>query len=104
MTVVIALQGVLTNSEEDINTLIDEDLATLAALLGSKPFFFGGTPTVSDACVFGFLESHLYSGNEIYVSQSIRRHSNLVAFVDRIRERYFADKLAKLGKGRGKAD
>lgn len=97
------MQGILTNSEEDIHILIDEDSKTLAALLDNKPFFFGDTPTATDACVFGFLEPQLYSGNITYLSKSLMKHHNLVAFVDRIREQYFADKLSKLGQGQGKA-
>lgn len=84
--------------------LIDEDFDTLAALLGNRPYFFGSLPSVTDACVFGFLECQLYGGNDAsYLNLSLRKHPNLVHFIDRIRERFFADKIAKSGMDQGKA-
>ena len=98
-------QGLLTCSEHDINILIDEDFAALSALLGSQKYFFGNEPCATDACVFGFLQIPVYSGDDTsYTHKSVKQHANLVHYVDRIREEYFADKLAKLSsKGLGKA-
>ena len=48
------------------------------------------------ACT-GFLESHLYDGNdEGPLASQTRRHKNLVTFVDGIRRKYFAEELAAL--------
>ena len=50
------VQGLLTLAEPDIEKLVEEDITTLAAFLGTKRFFFGNEPSATDACVFGFLE------------------------------------------------
>ena len=98
------MQGILTNSQHDINILIDEDHAALSAMLGEKKYFFGNQPSTTDACVFGFLQSTLYGKHESsHIVVSLKKHCNLVHFVDSIREEWFADKLAKLGLGQGKA-
>ena len=90
----------LTNSEEDINKLIEEDLAALSNILGDKPYFLGDNPTAADASAFGTLENYLYDGNDATpIPAMTRRHSNLVRFVDSIRTNFYSDKLEKAGKG-----
>ena len=97
------VQGLLTNSQHDINVLIDEDFAALAGFLGDQKYFFGSEPTVTDACVFAFLQIPLYSGhNTSYLQTSIKQHSNLVRFVDHVRQDFFADRLSMLDSGHGK--
>lgn len=97
------MQGVLVNSEEDINIIMSDDDAALAGLLGAQKYFFGNEPTITDACVFGFLQGRLYSADpSSHNALSLRKHDNLVAFVDRIREEFFADRLAKLAEKEGK--
>ena len=93
------MQGVLTNSEADINQLIDEDLAALSGILGDKKFFLGSEPTAADASAFGTLENYLYDGNDAApIPAMTRNYPNLVRFVDSIRAEYYADKLQKAGK------
>lgn len=94
-----SVQGVLTNSETDINQLINDDLAALSAILGAKPYFLGSQPSAVDASAFGTLENYLYDGNDaIPIPAMTRRYSNLVRFVDAIRADYYSDKLQKAGK------
>lgn len=94
-----AVQGVLTNSEADINQLIDDDLAALSAILGDKPYFLGPQPSAVDASAFGTLENYLYDGNDATpIPAMTRKYSNLVRFVDAIRADYYSDKLQKAGK------
>ena len=93
------LQGVLTNSEEDINQLIGDDLAALSNILGDKPYFLGSKPAAVDASAFGTLENYLYDGNDASpIPAMTRKCSNLVRFVDSIRAEYYSDKLQKAGK------
>lgn len=93
------LQGVLTNSEEDINQLIDDDLAALSNILGDKPYFLGAEPAAVDASAYGTLENYLYDGNDASpIPAMTRKYSNLVRFVDSIRAEYYSDKLQKAGK------
>ena len=45
----------------------------------------------------GFLESHLYDGNdEGPLAGQVRKHKNLVAFVDKIRKQFYSKELADL--------
>ena len=93
------LQGVLTNSEADINVLIEEDLTALSKILGDKPYFLGATPSAADASAFGTLENYLYDGNDATPIPALtRKFPNLVRFVDAIRADYYPDKLDKGGK------
>lgn len=92
-------QGILTNSEEEINQLIDDDLAALSKILGDKPYFLGSRPSAVDASAFGTLENYLYDGNDATpVPAMTQKYSNLVRFVDKIRAEYYSDKLQKAGK------
>ena len=89
----------LTNSEAEINQLIDEDLAALSKILGDKPYFLGARPSAADASAFGTLENYLYDGNDACpIPAMVSRYNNLVRFVDSIRAEYFPDKLQKAGK------
>ena len=93
------LQGVLTNSDADIDFLINEDLRALSGLLGDNPYFLGPNPTLADASAFGTLENYLYDGNEASpIPAMVRKYPNLVRFVDSIRTDFYADKLSKQGK------
>ena len=95
------MQGVLTNSEAEINQLIADDLAALSNILGDKTFFLGSQPTAADASAFGTLENYLYDGNDATpIPAMVRNHPNLVQFVDMIRARYYADKVQKASKSR----
>ena len=93
------MQGVLTNSEADINQLIDEDLAALSNILGDNTYFLGAHPTAADASAFGTLENYLYDGNDACpIPAMVRKYYNLVQYVDSIRAEYYPDKLKKAGK------
>ena len=94
------MQGTSTNSEHDIGIIVEEDLAALAAFLGDQRYFFGDTPSVTDATVFGFLEAPLYDGLKSPVGAALQKHANLVRFIDSIREEYFADRLAKFNQSK----
>ncbi|KAK9837988.1 hypothetical protein WJX74_009110 [Apatococcus lobatus] len=94
-TTQLRYQGVLTNSHEDINLLIAEDLAALSALLGDKTYFLGPQPTVADACVFGFIQTHTHGLDDTALSRAVKKHQNLVKFADNIQKTYFADRLEK---------
>lgn len=95
------MQGVLTNSEADINQLIADDLAALSNILGVKTFFLGSQPTAADASAFGTLENYLYDGNDATpIPAMVCKYPNLVQFVDMIRAEYYADKLQEDSKSR----
>lgn len=88
------VQGVLTNSHEDINALIAEDFAALSGLLGDKTYFLGSQPAAVDACVFGFIQVHTH-GPDTPLSRAVKKHPNLVRYADNIQRTFFADRLEK---------
>lgn len=93
------MQGVLTNSEADINQLINDDLAALSKILGNKTYFLGSQPSAADASAFGTLENYLYDGNDASpIPGMVQKYPNLVQFVDSIRAEFYSDKLQKAGK------
>jgi len=67
-------------------------LAALSTRLGERnKFFYGEEPSVLDAIVFGYLATVLYIPlPSTDLRGQIAKHSNLVAFVGRIRQLYFA--------------
>jgi len=76
--------------KEAVYTLGREDLDALADFLGEKPFFFGETPTSLDAAVYGVLAHIHYPPFSTPLKEHMAAKPNLVAFVERIRERYYA--------------
>jgi glutathione S-transferase len=66
------------------------DLDALAALLGESPFVLG-LPSTVDATVVGFLWSGSANPFPSAVGEAIGHHPNLMAYLDRMRGRYWAD-------------
>lgn len=67
-----------------------EDLDALACLLGDQDWFVG-VPSSIDACVFGALENIRSVPLQWPGQVALQRHPNLLAFLDRTRERYWGD-------------
>uniref|UniRef100_A0A914HFN0 Failed axon connections protein n=1 Tax=Globodera rostochiensis TaxID=31243 RepID=A0A914HFN0_GLORO len=68
-------QGYGRHTQEEIDDIAKKDLMAISTFLGEKPFFFGDNPTTLDATLFGHLTST----------------PNLVAYVQRMKERYWPD-------------
>lgn len=92
-------QGLGRHSQHDFNLLIQQDLATLSALLGDKPYLLGDAPTEADAAVFGVLDVILHDG---IISRELRdmveRFPNLCQHTQLVRETFFPDRLGILGE------
>lgn len=73
-----------------------EDIDALSALLGDKAFFHGEEPTLIDACVFGFLGVTVYVEGENPLFQHAASTPNLLAYCERMRQRFFPETLEKL--------
>ena len=85
-------QGLGRFSPAERQRLLQQDIASLSALLGEQPYMLGVQPCWLDATVFAFLASALLANlgdtpSRLLVSQ----HSNLLAYVDRLRQQYFAE-------------
>jgi glutathione S-transferase len=87
-------QGTSRHGREDVVAMGIADLAALAELLGDRPFLLGDQPRTVDATVFAFLEGVLGFPRDTEVQARARSHLNLVAYRQRVRERWYKDLAA----------
>ena len=66
------------------------DIDALSTMLGDKPYLFGEAPTSYDASLYGILANVLAFPKDGVLATHVRTKPNLVAFVDRVRETYWA--------------
>lgn len=79
------------HSVEERLQLAERDIAAIALQLGDKAYLFGDEPTVADASVAAVLISAATPFFDTPLVDLARRHANLVAYMDRMRERYLAE-------------
>lgn len=82
--------GMGIHSAEEIAMIGQRDVAALAAILGPKPWFFGGEPTSTDAVVYAQLINIWQPPLESEVKRAIGQQPNLIAFLGRFAERFYA--------------
>jgi glutathione S-transferase len=82
-------QGLGRNTEDEIFQLGKQDLSALSDYLADKPFFMGDEPTTLDASAFGFLTNVIWCPVESPLKTHAQGLGNLVAFCERVRDRYF---------------
>jgi glutathione S-transferase len=87
----LAAQGVGRHGEQEVYALGLEDVVAFSELLGEGPFLFGENPTSFDASAFGVIGNLKDGPFESPVREQIRNTSNIAAYIDRIRSRYFSD-------------
>lgn len=81
-------QGVSRNTREQIYAIGREDMKAVAELLGDRHFFFG-EPSTIDATAYGFFANLIKEPFDDPLTDAVRRHANIVAFCDRMAERYW---------------
>jgi glutathione S-transferase len=81
--------GLGRNTEDEIFHLGKQDLTALSDFLADKPFFMGERPTTLDASAFGLLSNVLWCPVESPLKAHAQTLGNLVAFCERVRDRYF---------------
>lgn len=84
-------QGSGRHSDAERLELARRDLDALDAILGDKAHLGGSEPCGGDATLGAFLISGLCEIFDSPVSDALREHANLVAYAERMRERYFKD-------------
>jgi glutathione S-transferase len=84
-------QGTARHSFEEICALAIADWQACSELLGDQPFLLGDAPHVVDCTLYSFLEGTLRYPNETPVKTAVAGMTNLVAYRDRIRARWWAD-------------
>ena len=85
----LAGHGMGIHSAEEVAAIGARDIAALAAILGPKPWFFGGEPTSTDAVVYAQLVNIWQPPLESEVKRAIGAQANLVSFLDRFAERFY---------------
>lgn len=82
--------GIGLHSRDEIAAIGCGDLRAIADFLGDKPYLMGDTPTEIDATAYGFLANIARVPLEGALKQEALQHANLLAYLDRFAERYFA--------------
>jgi glutathione S-transferase len=82
-------------TEAEIYLLGRQDLDTLSDYLGEKPWFMGEKPTTLDASAFGILANILWCPIQSPLKEHLNTLTNLTAFCERVRERYYARPAAR---------
>jgi glutathione S-transferase len=90
--------GIGRHSQSTILELAKRDIDSLAAILGDKAFLMGDEPCGADAFAFGIVTSILTPAIEAPLRTSMQRHANLVAYRDRVTEKYFSPRPAVTAK------
>jgi glutathione S-transferase len=74
-----------------VRAVAADDLAAIAAILGQAPYLTGDRARAADASLFGWLDIvwHVPVSHPLRVA--VARHPNLVAYIERMRERFAAD-------------
>ena len=86
------LQGIARHSLAEMDAFSFADLDSISTQLGDKPFFLGSEPTSIDCTLFGHLAQFLYIPLDFPQKAHMREKCpNLVAYVDRVRERFWPD-------------
>lgn len=82
--------GIGRHSRDEIAAIGRSDVGAIAEVLGDKPFLMGNTPTRIDASAYGLLANIATVPIESPVREAIDGRPNLVRYIDRVRERYYA--------------
>lgn len=83
-------QGMGRHTRPEMLAIAAKGLASVAEILGDKPYLMGATPCGADATVFAFIESALCPHFDTPLRAAAQAHPNLVAYVARMQAQYFA--------------
>lgn len=87
--------GMGRHSEQEIYQLGKKSLTALSDFLTDKPYFMGDRPTTVDASAFGMLANIIWCPIESPLKEHALKLKNLVAFCERMKQRYYFDTTAK---------
>lgn len=73
----------------EIYELATDDLRAVSNLLGEQDYIFGSRPVSYDATIYAFLAGIIETTLETPLKQEATKHSNLVAYCRRMKNRYF---------------
>lgn len=81
--------GLGLHAEDEVAAIAKRDIGALADILGDQTWFFGDTPSVTDAIVYSLLANIRDTGFASPMKAMIQAHPNLTAFLDRFRARVY---------------
>ena len=84
-------QGLGRHSPSELLAIATRDISAVSVILGDKPYLFGNEPCGADATALAFMEGLLCPHFESPVRCCAESHSNLVAYVERMKKRYFSE-------------
>ena len=84
-------QGTSRHTRDEVIALGIADIDAMAELLGDKPFLLGDKPRTVDCTLYAFMEAVLPFPVDNPIKQKAAGHKNLVAFRQRVRERWWKD-------------
>ncbi len=87
----LAAQGIGRHDRDEIHAMGVQDVDAFGELLGEGPWLFGDLPTSFDASAFGVIGNLKDGPFPSPVRDRIRETPHVAAYIDRIRQRYFAD-------------
>lgn len=82
--------GLGLHARDEVHAIGRRDVGALAEFLGDKPFLMGAAPTEIDATAYGLLANVVLVPLASPVREAARERDNLVAWLERMRARYFA--------------
>jgi glutathione S-transferase len=82
--------GIGLHSRDEIHAIGRSDVSAIAAFLGDKPFLMGNTATQVDAVAYGLMANIANAPIESPIRDEIASRSNLVSYMQRMREQYYA--------------
>ncbi|MGQ0711839.1 MAG: glutathione S-transferase family protein [Rhodoferax sp.] len=82
-------QGTGRHSRAEILARAQAEIDAVAALLGDKTYVMGEQPCSWDAGAYAFLANVVEVGVDSPVRQYARGHANLLAYCERMRQRYY---------------
>jgi glutathione S-transferase len=88
-------RGIARHNAEEVEAMGRADVDALSAWLGDRDWFVADRPTKADASVFGLLAVTIKSDLDTPVFRYTRAQPNLVAFVDRMIARLFAEPASR---------
>ena len=88
-------QGTGRHTPAEIYQLAGADLAAIADVLGDRSYMLGQEPTSVDATAYAFLGAMLWLPPASALTRHIQAHPNLVAYAERMRERYWGGQAPK---------
>ena len=84
-------QGTGRHTPDEVAAMGKADFDAVAELLGDKPFLLGDQPRTADSAVYAFVEAILGFPVDSPLKAAVAAHPNLVAYRQRIRERWWSD-------------